>query len=40
MTTIHTKAPEPIINEKYLRNGDGSHLTVGSPFRGDRFDLS
>jgi hypothetical protein len=40
MTTIHNKAPDPIVNENYLRNGDGSHLTVGSPFRGDHFDLS
>jgi len=40
MNAIHTKVPEPIVNDEYLRNGDGSHVTVSSPFRGDHFNLS
>src|SRR5450755_961502 len=39
MNAIH-KIPEPIINDHRLRNGDGSHVTVGVPFRGDHFDLT
>ena len=40
MNTIQTKVPKPIINEYYLRNGNGSHMTVGIPYRGDHFNLS
>lgn len=29
------KVPEPIMREGYIRNGDGSHLTLSVPARGD-----
>ena len=38
MNTI--KVPEPIMREEYIRNGDGSHVTLGAPVRGDHFNLS
>lgn len=34
-----TKVPEPIMRERYFRNGDGSHVTLSVPARGDRFDI-
>lgn len=38
MNTI--KVPEPIMREGYIRNGDGSHVTLSVPARGDHFNLS
>jgi len=35
-----TKVPEPIMRERYIRNGDGSHVTLSVPARGDHFNLS
>jgi hypothetical protein len=35
-----TKVPQPIMREEYVRNGDGSHVTVSAPSSGDHFNLS
>ncbi|MHB8474603.1 MAG: hypothetical protein ACYDC8_17525 [Gammaproteobacteria bacterium] len=37
---MNNNVPNPIINDHRLRNGDGSHVTVSAPYKGDHFDLT